>query len=712
MTRSWFSRSLVILAVAAVLAAPASAGVNRLTGDGPAGGDVTAVAIHPLNPLVAWALTADRGPFKSTDGGVHWTYAGGIEGWEAGAEGLVVDPQNADRVWVWGHELGLRRTTNGGSAWSQLILWGVESLAMDATTPNTLFAVTGGAVQRSLNGGDTWTAVDDPGKKYKTGATPRRIVADPVTHHVIYAAGTGVYRSVNGGDDWTRLDGGDMFEQILGDRMAVAATTPRTLWVFDIYNLLRRSLDDGQTWTIVATPTTDADVGVVTVDPAHPGTLFLGGNTRDVWGNPSRGGLWKTTDNGSTWAGLATKVCQGLAIHPNSTELLLGTVPEGVLRSTNGGNSWTVSNAGLTNTRVECLAADPSGSGSLLAGVQGAGVLRSPDGSSGWAALGGGPSDLRLIVVEAAPTGALYAGTDGGGVFRRDAGGGSWSAASSGLVYLGVNAIAVDPFDVSHLWNGTCRMEFVFFTGGAAVTTDGALNWAPRFIGPTWDLAFDPFTEGTVYACTTNGFMVTVDGGDSWLPTSPLLETVAPDPGTPGTLYGVIPSVGVLKSVDGGENWRELREACSPDAPWRDVLSAALDAEPDPLRPGVVYLRTAELGTWVSGDGGCTWTGVGVSYPLAWATPAKLAQTVCLAAGAVWPGGVAVGTPRDGAAGLSVDPYDLDWDTQRTAADRQGLADALAAVRSRVPGPLACGDMDGDRKTNAVDLVLMARATP
>ena len=70
-----------------------------------------------------------------------------------------------------------------------------------------------------------------------------------------------------------------------------------------------------------------------------------------------------------------------LAIDPVApATLYAGTDSGGVFKSTNGGESWTAVNAGLTNTTVLALAIDPSAPATLYAGTFGGGVFKSSNG--------------------------------------------------------------------------------------------------------------------------------------------------------------------------------------------------------------------------------------------------------------------------------------------------------------------------------------------
>jgi len=65
-----------------------------------------------------------------------------------------------------------------------------------------------------------------------------------------------------------------------------------------------------------------------------------------------------------------------LAIDPATpATLYAGTWGGGVFKSTNGGESWSAVNTGLTNTDVRALAIDPDTPATLYAGTWGGGVF-------------------------------------------------------------------------------------------------------------------------------------------------------------------------------------------------------------------------------------------------------------------------------------------------------------------------------------------------
>jgi len=106
-------------------------------------------------------------------------------------------------------------------------------------------------------------------------------------------------------------------------------------------------------------------IEVLAIDPAAPSSLYAGTESK---------GVMKSTDGGENWSvantGLADTHVRALAIDPTTpTSLYIGT-DGGVFKSTDGGGNWA--NSGLDNTRVQALAIDPSRPSSLYAGIEAA----------------------------------------------------------------------------------------------------------------------------------------------------------------------------------------------------------------------------------------------------------------------------------------------------------------------------------------------------
>jgi len=233
---------------------------------------VNDLAIDPrINSQPAiYAATALNGVFKSTDGGNNWTpKISGLSGKGMSINSLVIDASAPDTLYA-GTPIGVFKTLNGGDTWvlknAGLTDAGGNPLAIVdllLTTPATLYAaarddVFGAGVFKSVNGGDHWV------KPY-TDMTPNPLnvnvlAVDPQNTNIIYA-GTygGILKSTSGGALWLPMNEG--------------LTTPYTVAL---------AIDPGSSTFYAGT--TSWDTFITKLDPA--GMLryssYLGGSANDL----------------------------------------------------------------------------------------------------------------------------------------------------------------------------------------------------------------------------------------------------------------------------------------------------------------------------------------------------------------------------------------------------------------------------------------------
>src|SRR6266571_9544755 len=120
-----------------------------------------AIAIDPKNSRSIWVGTGESwtrnsvsigdGIYKSTDGGETWTHAG-LEKSERIAK-IAVSPKDSDTVfaavpgalWSDSADRGLYKTSDGGKTWTQILKGpnlstGCTAIAIDPTNPDIMFA--------------------------------------------------------------------------------------------------------------------------------------------------------------------------------------------------------------------------------------------------------------------------------------------------------------------------------------------------------------------------------------------------------------------------------------------------------------------------------------------------------------------------------------------------------------------------------------------
>jgi len=123
------------------------------------------------------------------------------------------------------------KSTNGGGSWSAVNTGLTDTygraLAIDPTTPATLYAGTEGGVFKSTDGGGNWSAVNTGLPLYTSFYT---LAIDPTTPATLYAgtSGGGVFKSTNGGGSWSAVNTGLTATYVRA--LAIHPTTPATLY--------------------------------------------------------------------------------------------------------------------------------------------------------------------------------------------------------------------------------------------------------------------------------------------------------------------------------------------------------------------------------------------------------------------------------------------------------------------------------------------------
>ncbi len=120
-------------------------------------------------------------------------------------------------------------------------------------------------------------------------------------------------------------------------------------------------------------------------------------DTSVVYAGAPSGGLWKSTDGGATWKvltdGMPSLGVSAILVHPTKTnEILVGTGDRdhgdargiGVIRSTDGGNSWQPYNNGMGEITVGMMERSSDNPDFILAATN-SGIYKTTDGGASWA---------------------------------------------------------------------------------------------------------------------------------------------------------------------------------------------------------------------------------------------------------------------------------------------------------------------------------------
>lgn len=271
-----------------------------------------------------------------------------------------------------------------------------------------------------------------------------------------------------------------------------------------------------------------------------------------------------------------TAVEAAVVSDPGTGTMLIGGVGGGILRSTNGGESFDYANTGLTSLSILSLLGDRTTPGVFYAGTL-TGIHKSTDGGATWNNLGGSIGAV-ILVMDPSNHDILYAGNSpNGGVTKSVDGGISWTTLSTGLGVPPVFGLAIDPRNPQVLYAGTAGT-------GAWRTADGGQSWTRLDIDTSvWSILVDPDDSSIVYAGTNGaGVFRSQDGGLTFAAIgSPRDGVVYALAKSEGSLYAGTANGGASVSYDGGVSWSNTGAA--------DSQGLALSVDPG----GTVFLGTS-----------------------------------------------------------------------------------------------------------------------
>lgn len=604
--------AVVILGAALCAALPARAGRDAWTPIGPPGrpaltldgGGVTGrVVVDPDDPSSVYAIAVE-GLFQTGDGGATWSLVAPDLS-SAFTAFLVIDTRAPASLWASLFTGRLARSTDGGQTFAPTSLSDItRAFAIDPTT-GRLYALTHTAFVRSLDDGLTW-AGSTPGSNQGLPA----IVVDPHTPGTLYVGrGDVLSKSTDGGVTFEPTGWTTPFVSLTAD-----AGNPITLYLTtypdeavpgsDVY----RSIDGGLTWT-PAGP--GAGVATLVIDPTAPTNLYA--LSTDSSGPTPATRVHRSLNAGASWEPpvVVDAVLNHLAIDGTAeSTLYAATSGQAVLRSIDGGTTWTMLGTGDGIITAYSLGLAPGALPTLHVGTD-LGLFVSHDRATSWQAHGDFDSGPGLLAIDPSTPERLF-GTGAGSLRRSLDGGDSWGEALHRTYpKTGFSALVIDPTDPQTIYAGISNG---LGAGAVSVSRDGGDTWPEivtfpqerQQLGQVNDLGVDP-ADGSVYAATsspffTNGIIRSTDAvhwtslglGDT--------TAFAIDPMSPATLYAAAGNGELFKSTDRGASWTSLGTPASGRRVGRLLV--------DPTAP-LRVLAATDRGVLASGDGGATWGDLG-----------------------------------------------------------------------------------------------------
>jgi photosystem II stability/assembly factor-like uncharacterized protein len=387
-----------------------------------------------------FVATEGAGVYISTDTALHWQARGLAN---AGTLNLELSPIfAADGNLFCGSVMGTHKSVDYGAHWGNAHegISGFELTSMAVSpqyaTDGILLAARGehtATILKTGNGGLSWGyAVQGLVANYVTSLAMSPSFA---AGHQLVVAGTdlGMFLSTDGGETW--LDRSGTSPNRWNSVVAVGVGAGEHLFAANSLTV-RRSTNGGVTWTGSGPGSSAGAIHCLAVSPnyASDKLLLLGLDYTPPVG--TSGGIWVSVNGGTSWQPVNTGLprypyVNVIVFSPNyaSDRTVFAGLSQpgrggGVFKSTDGGSTWRACNTGLEfdpekGPEVTALAVSPAFTTNhmVYAGTQGYGVYRSTDSGEHWERLPDGPynPDIRVLSVPSGMDGVLAA-TWGGSV--------------------------------------------------------------------------------------------------------------------------------------------------------------------------------------------------------------------------------------------------------------------------------------------------------
>jgi photosystem II stability/assembly factor-like uncharacterized protein len=434
--------------------------------------------------------------------------------------------------------------------------------------------------------------------------------------------------------------------------MAIDPSDPQVIWAGSASGGLWKSTTGGEgadAWSRVETGFPSLSVSAIVLDPSNPQVMYLGTGELGRYQQPKIGtpgarasygiGIIKSLDGGLSWqeTGLTWTFDQRRAVlslrfDPLNHLALWAATSEGLYKTVDGGDNWTLAHAVLMAMDVVIDPDDPQriyvAHGQLNSSPN-PGIYRSTNGGTSWVKLSGGlpttdfgrcplaitrtvsgPSIVYAGVSDAITraTVGLFRSTDGGDTWANIApvnwaGSQAWYDNVVGVSHLDPNLVlcgGLDWYRSTQAGTGLARVTYWHHGDMGVIPPGGEEGSADYVHADQHAVAFHPTDSQIIYVGSDGGIFKSSDGGQTWsgknggFVTTQFYAGFAGGYASSGLAVGGLQDNGTIKYT-GSRSWSKI---FGGDGGWCAI---------DPRDEAVIYEEYVYLNMYKSIDGGDSW---------------------------------------------------------------------------------------------------------
>jgi len=478
------------------------------------------IKIRPGHSNELLAALGYSGLYRSTDSGLNWTLLAG------GKVDDVLFTFTGDTAFAVGSGIGLRRSLDGGATFSSFgsgLGTGTRThFDLCLSSPATMYASVYGSsvvrIYKSINYGANWAELSTSSNFQSLDGQAWYDLYCRVNPHNPNKAYVGTIDifSTTDGTTFNNLTNGYAGGYVHVDQhyLFFHPTDENTYMVCNDGGIWKTT-DNGSNFTNLNQNLTLTQFYRIAASPFTPSRIL--GGTQDNGTQQTYSSLnWA-----AAYGGDGGEVC----FNPHNSNVILGeTQNGGIFRTTNGGSSWGSATSGINTgenvTWVAPIIAHPDNSGTFYVARQT--IYRSVNDGGSWSSISGNVnanSAVRELAISKSNSLIMYA-TSSSQVFLSTDGGVTWTNKTSGLPNKTIKSVNIHPTDenialITFSGFGTSKVYKTTNMGSSWINIHGNLPDSP--VNDVFIYTYDSQNPNTYFVATDIGVFLTQDNGTSWV---------------------------------------------------------------------------------------------------------------------------------------------------------------------------------------------------